>query len=194
LTLRTAARPTNGIFVGAVRPSVGIVDAGELPDEGFRIKTVNGNAVFIVGQEMSRRHVPTEGTRFGVTAFLEEKLGWRWLWPGELGEVYPHSADITIAATDEIDGPALVQRCVRDTGYRVSDRTETGVRRLGFTIEELERKTAGFRDWMAFQRLGTSVYMGAGHSFEGWWDKYGADHPDWFALQPDGSRPAKAAS
>src|SRR5690606_24320827 len=70
----------------------------------------------------------------------------------------------------------------------VFDRTETGLRRLGFTVEEFRRKTEPFREWMAFQRLGSSVKSSGGHAFAGWWEKYGAEHPEWFALQPDGTR------
>ncbi len=37
-------------------------------------------------------------------------------------------------------------------------------------------------------RLGVTLKMNGGHAFGHLWAKYGKDHPDWFALQPDGSR------
>src|SRR5262249_48686947 len=33
-----------------------------------------------------------------------------------------------------------------------------------------------------------TLSMNGGHAFGQLWAKYGKDHPDWFALQPDGSR------
>jgi hypothetical protein len=35
-----------------------------------------------------------------------------------------------------------------------------------------------------------SMDMSGGHGFGDWWEKYGAEHPDYFAAAPDGSRKA----
>jgi hypothetical protein len=43
-------------------------------------------------------------------------------------------------------------------------------------------------DWFAWQRLGGTLTLHGGHAFGHMWAKYGKDHPDWFALQPNGSR------
>jgi hypothetical protein len=37
-------------------------------------------------------------------------------------------------------------------------------------------------------RLGRSILFNRGHSYGGWYKRFGQAHPDWFALQPDGTR------
>ncbi|MCA1810365.1 MAG: DUF4838 domain-containing protein, partial [Lentisphaerae bacterium] len=44
-------------------------------------------------------------------------------------------------------------------------------------------------DWCRFQRMQLdSLSVGGGHPFSGWWDRFHETNPDFFALQPDGSR------
>ena len=80
-----------------------------LGPEGFLIETKN-NALFILGREermdttqlrstkWQSLHWPLRrrGTLFGVYTFLEDYLGVRWLWPGDLGEIVPRKADIAV--------------------------------------------------------------------------------------------------
>jgi len=42
--------------------------------------------------------------------------------------------------------------------------------------------------WWSHQRLGSSYALSATHAFGGWWNRFGAEHPEWFALQRNGSR------
>ncbi len=41
---------------------------------------------------------------------------------------------------------------------------------------------------MEWQRLGGTLGLAGGHSYGHTWEKYHRDHPEWFALQPNGSR------
>jgi hypothetical protein len=43
-------------------------------------------------------------------------------------------------------------------------------------------------DWFAHQRLGGNADILGGHAFDDWYERYGKEHPEWFALQPDGTR------
>ena len=133
------------------------------------------------------------GTRYAVTTFLEDKLGVRYLWPGELGKVVPRRETITVADFQHRFTPKLAQRRIRSMGYH--DRLQVGLDRLGFTKEDYERLRADAQrtqaespDWFGWHRLGGTLNMSGGHAFGHLWAKYGKDHPDWFALQPDGSR------
>jgi hypothetical protein len=44
------------------------------------------------------------------------------------------------------------------------------------------------RRWFRFHRFGGSYQCSAGHAFDDYWKRFHAEHPDWFAQQPDGSR------
>ncbi|MBI5683965.1 MAG: DUF4838 domain-containing protein [Verrucomicrobia bacterium] len=134
-----------------------------------------------------------DGTRYAVVTFLEDKLGVRWLWPGELGKVLPRRATITVGDFDQKFTPRLVQRRIRDSHY--NDRLETGLKNLGFTAADYRRQRADAEKttsesggWFDWQKLGGSFNVSGGHAFGHLWEKYGKEHPDWFAMQPNGSR------
>src|SRR5213079_3040718 len=87
----------------------------------------------------------------------------------------------------------LAQRRIRSLPYH--DRIQVGLDHLGFKKEGYERLRADAQrtqaespDWFGWQRLGGTLNLSAGHAFTHLWAKYGKDHPDWFALQSDGSR------
>jgi hypothetical protein len=138
------------------------------------------------------------GTRYAVTTFLEDRLGVRYLWPGELGKVVPRRETITVPDFEHRFTPKLGQRRIRDMGYH--DRIQVGLDRLGFTKEdylksraEAQRTEAESPDWFGWHRLGGSLTLNGGHAFGHLWAKYGKDHPDWFARQHDGSRDQSAS-
>jgi len=151
-----------------------------------------GNVVALFGTDA---HTPSDpnGTRYAVTTFLEDKLGVRYLWPGELGKVVPHQETITVADFEYRFSPKLAQRRIRSMGYH--DRIQVGLDRLGFTkadyerlLAEAQRTEAESPDWFGWQRLGGTLNLSAGHAFTHLWANYGKDHPEWFALQHDESR------
>jgi hypothetical protein len=133
------------------------------------------------------------GTCYAVTTFLEDKLGIRYLWPGELGKVVPRRQTIVVQDFQHRFSPRLAQRRIRSLGY--NDRLQVGLQRLGFTREDYERLRAESQhtqaaspNWFAWQRLGGTLHLSGGHAFGHMWARYGKDHPEWFALQPDGAR------
>jgi len=146
---------------------------------------VKGNTLTLLGSG--------EGTHYAVVTFLEEKLGVRWLWPGELGKVVPQQDTIRIEDFATTGAPQLVQRNIRNSS--LNDRLETGLKNLRFTTDDYkrqraaaERTTAQSGDWFAWQKLGGTFNVAGGHAFGHLWATYGKEHPDWFALQPNGSR------
>lgn len=154
--------------------------------------SAKGHVVAVFGTD-ARTPADPHGTRYAVTTFLEDKLGVRYLWPGELGKVVPRQETITVPDFELRFTPPLAQRRIRSMGYH--DRLQVGLDRLGFTKEDYERLRADAQrtqvespDWFAWQRLGGTLNMNGGHAFGQLWERYGKDHPDWFALQADGSR------
>jgi hypothetical protein len=44
------------------------------------------------------------------------------------------------------------------------------------------------QDWAKWQRIQlSSLVFASGHAFSDWWGKYGATHPEYFALLPSGN-------
>lgn len=159
---------------------------------GGMVLCARGNVLALFGTD-ERTPTDPDGTCYAVVTFLEEKLGVRWLWPGELGKVVPRRTTITVGDFEQQFTPRLVQRRIRDSHY--NDRLETGLKNLGFTAADYKcqriaaERTASESDgWFGWQKLGGSFNVSGGHAFGHLWEKYGKEHSDWFAMQPNGSR------
>ena len=113
------------------------------------------------------------GTINAVYTFLQDQLGVRWLWPGELGEDVPKSQRITISSSLD---------------YR--HHPQMRARGSMFNYCRLGNKGYGkSHEWTMRQRLQLdSLAIEGGHGFGDWWDRYHEKHPEIFALQPDGTR------
>lgn len=151
------------------------------------------NALVLLGTD-DNTATDRNGTHYAVTWFLEESLGCRFLWPGELGKVVPEQKTIEVDAINHSFSPVLQQRRIRMAGG-YGDRKAHGVKRLGFADEDYLRinkeamKTRS-RDggWAKWHRLGGTLRLASGHSFGYMWENHKGKHPEWFAVQPDGTR------
>jgi hypothetical protein len=112
------------------------------------------------------------GTVNAVYTFIQDYLGVRWLWPGELGEDVIRRERLVVAP--------LVFR------YHPGIRARGGV----FRFSSLGNRGYGrAHDWTRRQRLQLdSLHQPGGHAFNDWWERLHASKPDLFALQPDGMR------
>lgn len=175
---------------GKLTEKLGLASKGLGP--GGIVLSAKEHVLALFGTD-TRTPADPHGTRYAVTTFLEDKLGVRYLWPGELGKVIPRRETISVADFQHRFTPPLAQRRIRSMAYH--DRIQVGLDRLGFKKEnyeglraEAQRTQAGSPDWFGWHRLGGSLNMNGGHAFGHLWARFGKDHPDWFALQPDGSR------
>jgi len=180
------------VLVGEGKTTAKLGLSGKGLGPGGIVVSARGPVVALFGTDASTPADPL-GTRYAVTTFLEEKLGVRYLWPGETGKVVPRRRTIAVADFEHRFTPPLAQRRIRSMGYH--DRVQVGLDRLGFTKDdyvrlraEAERSALESPDWFGWHRLGGTLNMSGGHAFGHLWVRYGKDHPDWFALQPDGSR------
>jgi len=145
----------------------------------------NGNHLVIAGRDrwnperlvVEGRNFKIEGkqTEYGtanaVYTFLQDYLDVRWLWPGETGEDVVKRDTIAIAPLEYRYHPQIRQRA--------------GL----FRLSALGDGRGLSHDWTRCQRLQLdSLWVSGGHAFTDWWDKYHEEHPDYFALQPDGTR------
>ncbi|MBP8952095.1 MAG: hypothetical protein KBI47_06875 [Armatimonadetes bacterium] len=199
------------IYVGATAAAKQAgLDPDALPGETYRIKAIGGS-VFILGREDGRdlftakpmrwqdRFVreTRRGTLYGVVDFLERTLGVRWLWPGDLGTYVPRRTNLAVAADMDISGgPAFKSRHYRIqaiTNARVPEvarqNAKSAAGRVGFTTEGLQRYDEALRRYLLIHQEGdTEPQPRVGHRFQGWWRKYGKEHPEWFTMNDAGVR------
>ncbi len=193
--------------------------------EEYVLRTV-GPDLYIVGKELRPGGVPwhaaastrsrgilwpwnacTVARCWACMEFLENDLGVRWLWPGELGTYVPRQSTVVLAARERIGqtaaglsqpgglGPAadLSDRLVLRPAevradYRVGGLSKEIVRQLVFPTEE-----AGYTYGRAVEifnrrhRRVTQIeapraVLGS-HVIAGitdWWAQFSKVHPDWF--------------
>lgn len=178
------AQPAGRVFIGntAAAQAAGI-DVSTLARETVVLRT-DGDRLFIAGEDTAGDPLVDDtrcGTLWGVYELLDRFLGVRWLWPGELGVHVPPTDTVTIGALDELLAPKLMQRRVRDGLRRPAGDT-------GLSAEGFERYARAQRVFQRRHRMGRSLPLRYGHAFESWWETYGAEHPEWFQLLPDGRR------
>jgi len=160
--------------------------------DGGAIKLqTTGNALALLGSDLPS---DPDTTLYAVSVFLEEQLGVRYLWPGELGKVVPRRDEIVIPALNYTYSPSVKQRRIRYSTAK-SPRRDIGLTQLGSNHEDYlkllgsaMRTQAASSSWFNWQRLGGSSGLMTGHAFGYIWKKYGQEHPEWFAMQPNGSR------
>ena len=131
-------------------------------------------------------------------------------WISKDGEVYTRSQEVCIPPFKLIDAPFFAQRQLRNTLYKVSKpwKTPEGkIVKLSVPQEMLTkhhltgidpvegaalRPRAG-REWYSVQRLGGSLKSSGGMNFYTWKNRFSKSHPEYFALQFDGTRNQRTA-
>jgi Domain of unknown function (DUF4838) len=110
------------------------------------------------------------GTANAVYTFIRDQLGVRWLWPGE----------------DDVLKQTSISIASMEQHYHPQIRARAGL----FTKLELgDHKEGPDMEWARVQRLQLdSMEIDGGHGFGHWWEKYSKTNPEFFALQPDGTR------
>lgn len=110
------------------------------------------------------------GTVNAVYTFIQDGLGVRWLWPGEMGE------------------DVVPQKTIALEPFVHRHHPQFRSRNLIFMMYTLHKQMTG-NEWTRFQRLQLdSLDFNPGHPFSDWWDRFHQTHPEYLALQPDGSR------
>ncbi|HEX7008600.1 MAG TPA: DUF4838 domain-containing protein, partial [Phycisphaeraceae bacterium] len=159
------------------------INTAALEGNAFIIRLV-GNRLFLAGQDNSADPLEVTartGTLFAVYEFLEQQLGVRWLWPGELGEFVPPSADIRVQSWDQVQSPHLAWTDWRNTPTILRPDLWPDPKQG----DDFIRAQA---QWKKRLRFAGTHDIRAKHSFESYWQQFHRDHPDYFNLLPDGTR------
>ena len=168
------------------------------PDRGLAVE-VSPNLIAVNGRNLT----------IAMVRFMQEFMGYRMLWPGPDGEVYTKTATVEIPAGKLTDAPFFTQRTLRNYLYRKSqmvkmpdgtqfkhhfgDRVLNGCRKLDFDLRKLPEMWKGYRSWWTANCLGGDLALGGGGLFYGWDKRQAKGHPEYLALQIDGTRVPKVA-
>lgn len=116
------------------------------------------------------------GTVNAVYTFLHDYLGVRWLWPGELGQDILKQDTLSFSHFEHRHHPQFRARSGMFWRFNLERH---GFRGSGYPPQE----------WIRFNRIYfDSLETPGGHAFVDWWDRFHETHPEYFALQPDGTR------
>lgn len=138
--------------------------------EGKAIADTETYRIFAEGNRLSFEGGSPDAVLWAVAYFLDRHMGVRWLWPGELGTYVPRTDNIAVPKLDVTLRPELEMRQLR---VRNSAPLEG-------------------RKWLKLHGMGTRTSYAFGHAFTKWWSKYGKEHPEYFALPPEGQEQVRA--
>lgn len=171
------------VFVGHCKANA---DLAPKPEE-IVVLTRNGH-LHVCGGDSAPGGMICKGTLYAMYDLLERDLGVRWLFPGEHGEVVPKQTALSIAELNRREQPRIEKRKVRNAALTREDTYAPVLEKWGISVAAWKAAHEGDGAWYRRMRLGQRIEIDGGHAFPGWWEKYGKEHPDWFALQPDGTR------
>ena len=192
--------PVRRFYVGNTKALANAgIDYASLQAEERLIKGVGGN-VYLAGGELPGfdEIVKSEkfrtsyglaggGTLYAVYDFLENEMGVKWIWPGELGEVIPMRGIPNMDGVERRGREPLLKRELR--GNLEGMRRITIANRLwGWKDPANARREVERRElWMTRNRCGYRRKFNFGHAFVDWYRRC-PDHPECFAMQPSGLR------
>jgi len=144
--------------------------------KGGETQAERGRTFFIFANRDVEGYQSEYGTVNAVYTFLQDYLGVRWLWAGPLGEVVPKKDSISFKPFEKRYFPVLRQRHSIFAKLAIYKKgAEPGIPE---------------GDWARRQRVQLdSLYAPAGgHGFSDWYDRFSKTHPEYFAMQSDGTR------
>jgi hypothetical protein len=167
----TVAAKKNGVEIpSGFDPSI---RADAFEEEGYVLKT-EGDNIFIGGNSDG----PYRGTLYGAYAFLE-KLGCRWYFPGEWGEIVPKLNTVTVPDLDVESRPDFPLRYISCGGGWLP------------TTEDEDRL---YNEWctkIGFNESHTGLYPNVGDGMlarllptKEFWEQ----HPEYYAVDKNGQR------
>ncbi len=179
----------NRIFIGQSNAAKKAgINWNKLESEQFVILKKE-NDLFIVGNDTEGDPLDSRnnnsGTLWGVYEVIEQILGVRWLWPGELGTVVPKTDHIEIGQWNKVIKPVLSRRNIRTFSQNWNENSPF---KNGFSSKEAyDNYKKDERIFLRRHRMGRSddPRPYTGHSFNNWWSEYGNEHPEWFQKLPE---------
>lgn len=200
--IETASRPRGLNFYVGVRPPNDAEPFQQLEEARY---TIDDGAVYLYGDDdvvfkydVLEDNVAKSGaiahnrmgTLFAVYAFLENELGVRWVEPGDTGISYERQERLELEPKRRIwRTHCPYERRIRSYVWDGASQPSAAVPAafLNSRSQAAERR-AELEIWERRMRLGTGIPLRFGHAFSSWWEKYGEEHPEYFALNGEGVR------
>lgn len=164
------------------------INTALLSPSEYVIKTIGKN-LFIAGRDRDTAGrigdawlASWQGTLFGVYDLLENELGVRWLWPGELGEFVPKAKEVSLGNIDRGGKPNLIYANLKEAGKKPYIKQ-------GWALQK--NKEMFLKDQSRFllrHRFSSVQNMNYCHNFANYWERFGKSHPEYFPLLPNGKR------
>ena len=185
LPIKTDCESINGptVHIGKTKLTRRLgLDPDSLPPDNWVVRRLD-QALILSGGDSNKFNLPigvvsqesdlfAYGTIYAVYEFLERVVGVRWYWPGPLGSVLPKQPTLAVARPQWQGAPSYEVR------YAITP--------IPVDPQISRAETAKWWRRMRWGGRGGPAY--GMHSFNQWPKRYGQEHPDWFALQPNGER------
>lgn len=150
-------------------------------------------ALYLAGKDDKAAEMPVDdgaamGSLLAVYDWLDRVVGVRWLWPGEDGTYIPQYKELSTQAEPPIKGkPSLeyVNLRLYSGYYRPGGPSRYG-RSGDLKDGSFEADSLWSRRHKILRTSGTESFYG--HAFGDYWERFGKEHPEFFALRPDGKR------
>lgn len=169
------------IYVGPSKAAEAAGLDADLKAEEYRI-AIRPKAVYLLGADNAApvlpQKIPSQPLRWALNRLLDDHLGVRFLWPGKLGTHVPERTEFTLPVSELSGRPPLEIRNLR-LPFNYPDSSSP-------QILTLQREATV---WSMNHQVGRRVSFLFGHAFIDWWDKYGAEHPEYFSLTPPPGEP-----
>ena len=185
--------PGRGLSFVFAKPA-GATDAGPF-EARYRI---DGSRVWFWGDETGGY----PGSRFAVYTFLSDELGIKWAFPGEKGVVFRPSPSIELPERKDV----VYKPPFRLEKYRMSSARAYAIPHLPImpdfldadpvppalrmTDAEISARCRAVGKWVDRMRLFSPDPIVYGHAFTKWQDRFEKTHPEYLALNKDGTRRA----
>ena len=150
------------------------------------------------GRSAYKGEVPCGGSMFAVYAFLDKVLGVKWVFPGDDGIVYQRRSRISVKegwkdrfvppllSTRMRGGESLSRKSFDPDGSLHWEKyIPTAMRK---TIDDENRRIAWNREWLLRMRHQTREQFSFGHAFGHWNKRFYKSHPEYLAMNEDGTR------
>ena len=177
-------------YIGGTKAAAACgVDKSKLAMDSRIIRSVKDGIVFVGGDRNGQSvghqwSVACQGTLYAVYDYLENDLGVKWIWPGELGEVIPARTKLEVGKIDRSGIEPLVARRMRESGYSSNVKTITGWSSVDAWRKFMETQHL----FLIRHRMGASVNLFHNHGFDSYWKTYGKIKPELFSLLTNGKR------
>lgn len=152
----------------------------QLPANAFDILATD-HALYLAGRDgvgdPLKKDTTEMGTLFAVYRWLDEQLHIRWLWPGPDGMVVPQTAHVSMEPGKKTITPWSIHSRIRNWGSI-----------NGMSPEAREAYLSQVNTWFLRQSMARTADLDYGHGYGKYWERFGKEHPEYFALRPDGVR------